>query len=291
MRNAKTTTRAPKAAGSTRAARASGAAKVSKWTEALLPPADRNPTQAAEQRVRQIVHEAARLFDRVGYHNTNMEMVAQAANMRKPTLYHYIKSKEEILLRIHQTLLDDLIARHQEKAAQGLSREELLLGNIADILGHIARNRGYVRAFLEHYRELDPAIRKEISGARQAYFKIVTDLIADGVAAGEYHTEDVNLSALFLLGQVNWAYQWYRPGSSPAPEVIAREILHSFLYGLTRPVKERQAACEAKMSASGAPAGVAGDVGSGAPPRKSTRSKAGVPTAAKATRNSGARKR
>jgi len=233
--------------------------------------AERGPTQAAEQRVREIVHEAAKLFDRVGYHNTNMEMVAQAANMRKPTLYHYIKSKEEILLRIHQTLLDDLIARHREKAAQGLSREELLLGNITDILGHIARNRGYVRAFLEHYRELDPAIRKEISGARQAYFKIVTDLIADGVAAGEYHTGDVNLSALFLLGQVNWAYQWYRPGVSPSHELIAREILDTFLHGLTRPSKERRAMCDAKMSE----AGLAGAS------RRGQRARAGVSTAAR----------
>lgn len=241
-----------------------------KVTDTAITSSERGPTQAAEQRVREIVHEAAKLFDRVGYHNTNMEMVAQAANMRKPTLYHYIKSKEEILLRIHQTLLDDLIARHKEKAAQGLSREELLLGNITDILGHIARNRGYVRAFLEHYRELDPAIRKEISGARQAYFKIVTDLIAHGVAAGEYHTDDVNLSALFLLGQVNWAYQWYRPGASPAHEVIAREILDTFLYGLTRPAQERRALCDAKMSATCA---------SGAP-RKSSRGRAGVSTAA-----------
>jgi TetR/AcrR family transcriptional regulator, cholesterol catabolism regulator len=241
-----------------------------KVTDTTVLSSERGPTQAAEQRVREIVHEAAKLFDRVGYHNANMEMVAQAANMRKPTLYHYIKSKEEILLRIHQTLLDDLIARHKEKAAQGLSREELLLGNITDILGHIARNRGYVRAFLEHYRELDPAIRKEISGSRQAYFKIVTDLIADGVAAGEYHTDDVNLSALFLLGQVNWAYQWYRPGASPAHEVIAREILDTFLYGLTRPTKERRALCHSKMSASTA---------NGAP-RKSSRGRAGVSTAA-----------
>lgn len=241
---------------------------MAKTTATNSPSQERGPTQAAEQRVREIVHEAAKLFDRVGYHNANMEMVAQAANMRKPTLYHYIKSKEEILLRIHQTLLDDLIARHKEKAAQGLSREELLLGNITDILGHIARNRGYVRAFLEHYRELDPGIRKEISGARQAYFQIVTDLIADGVAAGEYHTDDVNLSALFLLGQVNWAYQWYRPGTSPPHEVIARDILDTFLYGLTRPGHERRALCDAKMS----------NVCAADAPRKVPRKSAGVRT-------------
>jgi AcrR family transcriptional regulator len=224
--------------------------------EPVVEPAGRGPTLAAEQRIKQIVHEAAKLFDRVGYHDANMEMVAEAANMRKPTLYHYIKSKEEILLRIHQTLLDDLNARHRENLAQGLNREELLLGNVTDILRYIAQNRGYVRAFFENYRQLEPGIRKQISVARQAYFKIITDLIADGVAAGVYHTDDVTLSALFLLGQVNWAYQWYRPDTSPPPEAIAHEILDTFLYGLTRPFAARRAAGKAlaksRPAASGA---------------------------------------
>jgi AcrR family transcriptional regulator len=198
-------------------------------------PAERGPTLAAEQRIRQIVNEAAKLFDQVGYHSANMEMVAKATNLRKPTLYHYIKSKEEILLRIHQILIDDLGAKHAERVAAGLGREDLLLGIITDILTAIAENRGYVRAFLEHYRELDPAIRQQISGKRQAYFKCITDLVEDGVASGDYFSDDVTLSSLFLLGQVNWAYQWYVPGSSPAPAIIARKMLDTFLYGLTRP--------------------------------------------------------
>lgn len=196
---------------------------------------ERGPTVAAEQRIRDIVRGAARLFDEIGYHATNMEMVAHAAQLRKPTLYHYIKSKEEILLRIHQALIDDFAATHLVRAEQGYSREAQLLGIVTDILRAIADNGGYVRAFFEHYRELDPDMRRQISGKRQAYFKCVTDLIADGVADGVYHTGDVRLSALFLLGQVNWAYTWYVPGKSPAPEVIAQQLLDSFLHGMARP--------------------------------------------------------
>ncbi|MES2264553.1 MAG: TetR/AcrR family transcriptional regulator [Pseudomonadota bacterium] len=195
---------------------------------------ERGPTVAGEQRIRLIVNEAAKLFDQVGYHNANMEMVAKASNLRKPTLYHYIKSKEEILLRIHQTLIDDLDGKHLARVAGGQVREALLLGIVTDIMRAIADHRGYVRAFVEHYRELAPEIRKQISGKRQQYFRYMTDLIEEGVAEGTYHTDDVNLSALFLLGQVNWAYQWYVPGVSPAPEVIAQKMLDTFLYGLTQ---------------------------------------------------------
>jgi AcrR family transcriptional regulator len=201
---------------------------------ATEPGTGRGLTIAAEQRIRDIVRGAARLFDEIGYHATNMEMVAHAAQLRKPTLYHYIKSKEEILLRIHQALIDDFAATHQVRAEQGYSREAQLLGIVTDILSAIADNGGYVRAFFEHYRELDPEMRRQISVKRQAYFKCVTDLIAEGVAAGDYHTADVRMSALFLLGQVNWAYTWYVPGKSPRPEVIAQQLLDSFLHGMAR---------------------------------------------------------
>lgn len=246
--------------------------------------AERSPTLAAEQRIRQIVDEAAKLFDQVGYHSANMEMVAKATNLRKPTLYHYIKSKEEILLRIHQILIDDLGAKHAGRVAAGLGREELLLGMVTDILTAIAENRGYVRAFLEHYRELDPAIRQQISGKRQAYFKCITDLVQDGVARGDYYSDDVTLSSLFLLGQVNWAYQWYVPGSSPAPAVIARKMLDTFLYGLTRPAPAAAPAKAVKASKPAKPAGAAKPAKAAAAPVKAAAKAAARKATAKSSK-------
>ena len=189
-------------------------------------------TPAAAQRIEQIVHQAAKLFDKVGYHAANMEMVAKATGFRKPTLYHYVSSKEEILFRIHHWLIDSLNEQHRARVAQGQTREELLYGLCKDILHFIAENRGFVTAFFEHNRELNEEMRKEVRQERSALFAIFTDLIADGVKAGDYHTHEVTLSALLLLGQCNWAYQWYRPGLNPPPEIMARIILDTFLYGI-----------------------------------------------------------
>ena len=200
-------------------------------------------TPAAAQRIEQIVHQAAKLFDKVGYHAANMEMVAKATGFRKPTLYHYVRSKEEILFRMHQWLIDSLNEQHRARVAQGQSREELLYGLCKDILHFIAENRGFVRAFFEHNQELSEAMRKEVRQERAALFALFTDLIADGVKAGEYHTHEVTLSALFLLGQCNWAYQWYRPGQNPPPEALARMMLDTFLYGIAgkRPARASSA--------------------------------------------------
>jgi AcrR family transcriptional regulator len=199
-----------------------------------LLPGGYNVSPAAALRIDRIVSAGAKLFDKVGYHAANMEMVAQAAGLQKPSLYHYVKSKAEIMFRIHEKLLNTLNAQHRARVKEGQNREELLYGICKDILEFIAENRGFVRAFFENYRELDEPVRAQVRKERTAYFAIITDLISDGVAAGDYDTHEVTLSALFLMGQCNWAYQWYRPGQNPPPEVLARMMLDTFLYGVTR---------------------------------------------------------
>jgi len=55
------------------------------------------PTPRAGGRRAEIVEIAARLFDRHGYHSTSMDDIAEAVGLRKPSLYHYFKSKDQIL--------------------------------------------------------------------------------------------------------------------------------------------------------------------------------------------------
>ncbi|MFX9722031.1 helix-turn-helix domain-containing protein, partial [Acinetobacter baumannii] len=46
-----------------------------------------------------ILRQAARLFSERGYATTSLDDVADALEMHKATLYHYISGKEEILYR------------------------------------------------------------------------------------------------------------------------------------------------------------------------------------------------
>ena len=44
----------------------------------------------------EIKERARELFMRFGFHKTNMDDIARAANIAKPTLYYYYKSKEDL---------------------------------------------------------------------------------------------------------------------------------------------------------------------------------------------------
>src|ERR1700742_4790721 len=109
-----------------------------------------------ERRRRAVLRHAAELFDARGYHRTHMSEIATAAGVRKTTLYHYFRSKDEILYWIHDEFIELLIARQEDHARTRLTPADQLLGVITDILQLMQTHRGYVRVFFEHWRDLPP---------------------------------------------------------------------------------------------------------------------------------------
>lgn len=188
---------------------------------------------ASNGRRDQIVRHAAALFDRHGYHQTTMIDVANDVGIKKPTLYHYVASKEEILFLIHEEFVDLLIAAQQARAALTDSPDELLLGTMVDILRLMETHHSYVRVFFEHHRELPPgALRDAITAKRDTYFDDVREMIARGAEAGVFIVPDPRLAALAMFGMCNWAYTWYRPDGPHRPDDIARWFWGWLVTGL-----------------------------------------------------------
>src|SRR5262249_16033328 len=120
------------------------------------------PPTAADRRRATIIGLAAGLFDQHGYANVSMEQIAVAAGLAKPTLYHYFRGKDEILSGIHETFIDILLERHDQRQQLDLSPALLLLGAMTDIFGLMETHRGHVRVFFEHHRELPDSVREQI---------------------------------------------------------------------------------------------------------------------------------
>src|SRR6202000_123120 len=48
------------------------------------------------------------IFSERGFHQTTLADIAEALHIAKPTLYHYFKSKDEILLEIQQVAISQI---------------------------------------------------------------------------------------------------------------------------------------------------------------------------------------
>lgn len=195
----------------------------------------RGPRVDVEQTVRrkrEIVQGAAQLFDRVGYHGVNMSMIAESAGVRKPTLYHYIKSKDEILFMLHELFIGTLRKNTDTRIENGSDEMEILRGVIVDTLRLMHDYPGYMRAFVEHTRELGKEQRAVIAQKRDEYIDVIVGVIEKAMSKRLINKADPRLTANCLFAIANWPYQWYRPGKDPAPEVVAEQCWQILLRGV-----------------------------------------------------------
>ncbi len=198
-------------------------------------PGKASAPSAADARRAEVITLAADLFDRDGYASVSMEQIAAAAGVAKPTLYHYFRAKDEILRGIHEAFIDILLQRQDERVRLGLAPADLLLGAMTDIFGLMETHRGHVRAFFEHHRELPDEARKQIRVKRDRYEQLIRDAMTEGIRTGEFRDVDPETATLAVFGICNWAYQWWRPGSSADPAHTAQKMWDLVIRGLAAP--------------------------------------------------------
>ena len=196
----------------------------------------RAATAAHDEKRLDIIEHCATLFDRVGYHGTSMQMLADEVGLGKPTLYHYFPSKGDILYEMHQLHINALIGGLEADAQEeGVEPAELLERACLYTLREIAHHPGYVRAFMDHYAELVDDQRAEMRERRREYFERITDIIRTGIAKGQFRDFDPKLSTLAFVGMCNWAYKWYPPmAEETPPEKMAKSLCQILLDGLKK---------------------------------------------------------
>lgn len=187
-----------------------------------------------------IIDTAARLFDEHGYHSTSMEDIADGVGLAKPTLYHYFRSKDEILFEIHAAMIEMILVSHEQRLPGQAGRwGELLKAMIADVIRLMETHPGHLRIFFEHHRELPASYKKTIRSKRNRYRDHVRDVIVNGIRDGEFREVDPDLATLAVLGVANWTYQWLYP----AGEYSAERVTDAFYSYLVDGLAPRQRSC------------------------------------------------
>src|SRR3954469_22234545 len=97
------------------------------------------------ERRRQVVDAAAEVFLERGYDATSMQHIADAVDLRKASLYHYVASKEDVLFE----LIDRSLTVANEAVAEFADDD----GDPADrLVGFIGAHVRFVRDNLPKFR-------------------------------------------------------------------------------------------------------------------------------------------
>lgn len=168
-------------------------------------------TAAGAGRRREILDVAERLFWEKGFHAASMEDVADAIGLTKPAIYHYFRSKDDILLEIRQSIIDEML----ELTEGVMEADRPPVDKLRDILvAHtevVLRRRRANKIYHEEAGSLPAGRERSIRAAEAAYEDVVRELYAKAVADGSLRDVDPGIAVAVLLGAINWSYRWFRP--------------------------------------------------------------------------------
>lgn len=175
-----------------------------------------------DRRQQEVIDAAARVFAQRGFHGTSVADLTEATGLAAGGLYHYIGSKEQLLVRICDALMQPLLARAREIVADGAPAEEQLRTLLRTWVEHITTHRDHMLVFAQerHVIEHDPQWR-HVRRQRKDFELLLADLLRRVEGDGVVRFDDRDLALKALLSMVNYTPQWLRPRGRLTSEQIA----------------------------------------------------------------------
>lgn len=190
-----------------------GPAESSQWRR--YGPLDFDPVLAA----------ALEEFLRAGYHGASIRDIARTSGLSVPGLYHHYASKQQMLYRILDLTMTDLLARSQAARHEGrdpVERFSLLIECLAMYHTH-RRDLAFVGA--SEMRSLEPENRKRIAAMRTAQQRMVDQEAEEAAAAGSFTTAHPYDAARAVTMMCTGLAHWFRINGSETPEEIASQYV------------------------------------------------------------------
>ncbi|MFC4783064.1 TetR family transcriptional regulator [Nocardioides sp. MAHUQ-72] len=174
---------------------------------------------------------AIRAFVAIGYHGASMRSIAALANMSVPGVYHHYPSKQDLLVRVFDLTMTDLIWRVEQARDEGddpVSRVALVVEALA--LYHARRNDlAFIGA--SEMRSLEPASYRRIAQLRSYVQEVLDGQIADAIAQGGLRVGHPDDAGKAIATMCTSLAQWFHPDGPTTPEQIASEYSR-FALGL-----------------------------------------------------------
>jgi AcrR family transcriptional regulator len=182
---------------------------------------------------------AAQLFVRNGYDGTSMRDLARNLGLRPSSIYGHVKSKQELLFRVMERLMDEVLARANEALKAGGEPEELVRRLVVT---NICQPGPYETALLQsELKNLQPSHRASIVRKQREYRNLWLGVLDHGQKRSVFKIKDPKLAFLGIDGALIHIERWFNPSGRltrlDVAEVFVDWILNSL--GFQRPAKRR----------------------------------------------------
>lgn len=181
----------------------------------------------------EIVDAAAGVFQRKGYHAATVQDIADAVGILKGSLYHHLKSKEDLLYLVVKEPITEIYAAMADIAGSDLPATEKLRRAILSHLKGFDRHYPHMFVYVREREEMKRMYRERLGLSPKQYEGHWQRILREGIKSGEFRRDlDVKVVSYGLLGMLNWAYKWYNPQGRLGFEEVAHHYSRLALAGL-----------------------------------------------------------
>jgi AcrR family transcriptional regulator len=180
-----------------------------------------------KNRMNEIVEAAHKLFCEKGYEATSISDLCEATNLTNAGIYHYIKSKEDLLNKVDERYYQRIKAA-LTKQRTGRDAEEDFREFIGSLVKEIFAEEDTAHLLLT--KALD---RGEMSEQAKERRRDVTEIVRQRLReiAPKNGSIDINSAAFVLIGIVTWSSFWFKPGGKMSVDDLIDQLSELFLKG------------------------------------------------------------
>ena len=190
--------------------------------------------QQREAKRNAVLSTAAQMFNERGFHATSLDDIAARLQVSKPTLYYYVKNKDEILL--------ECVKKGLHLILEGIEASRQAGGNAVDQLR--ACMQVYADIVTQPFgmciirigdEEVPEPSRTELRRMKSEIDQAFRRLVAQGVQEGTLAPCDPKMTAFVIAGALSWIGRWYQSGGEYSAAQVAEQCIGTLMHGVLGP--------------------------------------------------------
>ena len=158
-----------------------------------------------------ILEEAVALFYARGFTGTTLDDIAAELGVTKPFIYTHFRSKNDLLAAVCLPTIEQSVEAIDNAVNSPGTPTDKLHRAIAAFTRVVLERQANIAIFFREEKNLAPEALIQIIQQQKQFDRLLSKLLIDGVATGEFEIPDISLAALAIGGMISWSYTWHRP--------------------------------------------------------------------------------
>ena len=189
-----------------------------------------------EERKQYLAEVATKIFVEKGYKSASLQDIANEAVISKATIYHYFKTKEEILYYILKTETDTFIdiLKNCIKSSieKGLNREDAFKSFIYTYAAYLNSKKDLAWLVLKERHQLTGTNKEVLHKREQEIFKTLKEEVKKLPDIDENY--DVNLISFIIISMSHWIGYWLKNNGKLDLESVIKQNISILLHGILK---------------------------------------------------------